>query len=1068
MINLDSWLLFDKWAPFIKGGNKYSQKGIDIIDSCLTHQAEMSAPPSNNRNTSPRIKRPNAKYNGFVNKPIAYCPKCHQHVKHSDEGVVCSQCQAYWHYSCAGVTQEELDNNWSGIDYLCLAHREVSEKQILCDVIDQSARKQPALNNNDGCYVVPTQKNTGEVQLLVHRVHSYSLNPKTTVKKHLSNLDLKPKIQARDKEQQYYIKVCPPSYEILVANMIEFGKQWGISMKAGEIDNDGIKVGTQFNILLSTPNGLHANVSMNCHWTSSSIHLQLNKGSRDGWNEKLNSFSHFVTHKIRSALNLIEETSEFKDLKERMRYDLENKTADIADGKEVSLALTVDKPHFGAGQEMHVSELVRENVECHDADRQPDLSEINDVTAKQTNDSGQCVERANEGEAAGSPAIAIPEPQSIQNGPVGRETPQMVHEEKARQDLNAMIQDQRVLIAEKDQEIMRLKSEVRLLKNAKKELGLATTQINELEEKRVKIMKCKEQLGVTIQTLKQEKQTAENQIQVLQKTITSQRSTIELNGQLIKDLQLKVDNHKNLALTFMDEVYDRDDSGEANSDAVSESPNRCNAHLLNDMRSLEKEHKLLNDKLQEANQRLKEVEDLKNQRESDVQSKESVIESLKTEHRDLSLKKADEINGLKGMVRNLEAKVATDNEKINALQSELETFYIDKETFELEVASLQKKLVNTEAELCSANLLAEKLKSEATEPDVWNALKANLDSKDVLISELKESEIFLTEQISQLNREVQNLSKQVEVEKGVGRNQATEIKSISQLLAASKEQARKLITLNNELREQKLSMRTTSEACKEVNNVSIGGKDEDVEVRLQIGTNQGLHEAVRNNKLCIREINQHNSCRPRSAKGCPFSHEVPADVDNATRNSLMLLWSEKHRKCAYEFVLKGSCKDKENCAQCVSNKQKIESRSRSNQPKYCFSEIKQENSCPWGKDDCHFDHDIPDDLRNDQAAQRSYLQEKEVRRGKCVNEYRKEGSCRKGQDLCRFSHNISEEERADPVMQAQMKLKYDKMVNPDQKSSYLAPVNGMLTVGDMQKMFNQFLAQMNGTLTTGP
>ena len=660
----------------------------------------------------------------------------------------------------------------------------------------------------------------------------------------------------------------------------------------------------------------------------------------------------------------------------------------------------------------------------------------------------------------------ISAPESFEDDLVGSESPQVLpNEEKSKHDLSTVIQDQRIQLAEKDLEITKLKGELRLLKDAKKELGSATNQINELEEKRRKIMQCKEQLGITIQTLKQEKETAVNQIEVLRKTVASQKSTIELNAQLIKDLQIKVSNHKNLALTFMDEVYDKDEN-EDNDE--NQNSSRGNALLLKDMKSLEEENSVFKNEIQQIKQRLKDAEEIANVKNSEVQLKDGVIESLKTEQKELALNKTEEINGLKGFVKNLEAKATSDHGKYTSLQNELESTQIDRETWKLEAESLRKKLADTQAELCSTNMLVEKLRSETTEPDVWNAMKANLESKDQTISELRDSENFLNEQITQVRKELQSYSKQLEVEKRVGKNQETEIRNLNQTLVASKEQASRLLMLNEELHQQKLSIQTRVTAREGRGGMSAQSEAEDVEVDMQTQTKQDLHEAVRNNKLCIREINQHKSCRPRSKNGCSYSHDIPEDLDNSTRNSLMLLWSEKHRKCAYEFISRGSCKDKESCTQCINKTQKIESRATKNQPRYCFSELKHEGSCRWGKDDCRFDHEIPADLREDKAAQTAYIQEKEDKRGKCINEYRREGSCRKGKELCRFSHNISAEERADTDLQAQMKLRYEKIANPDQKINTPTTMNGSLNVEVLKKMFNQFIAQISGTITSDP
>ena len=217
-----------------------------------------------------------------------------------------------------------------------------------------------------------------------------------------------------------------------------------------------------------------------------------------------------------------------------------------------------------------------------------------------------------------------------------------------------------------------------------------------------------------------------------------------------------------------------------------------------------------------------------------------------------------------------------------------------------------------------------------------------------------------------------------------------------------------------------------------------------------------LHEAVRNNKICIREISQSKLCQPKPPKACPFSHDVPHDLDNRTRDTLMLLWSEQHDKCAFEFTKKGSCKDKESCKHC-SNRNNIASSPKSRNPKYCYNELKQKNSC--GRTACKFEHNIPEQLQQNNEAKINYIEE-ERKKSKCINEYRKAGSCRKQGD-CRFSHDISQEDRQNPALQKQMKEKYEKITNFKKESSRDTVTGNSLNTNTIQ-LIQQLLSQLSG------
>ena len=173
----------------------------------------------------------------------------------------------------------------------------------------------------------------------------------------------------------------------------------------------------------------------------------------------------------------------------------------------------------------------------------------------------------------------------------------------------------------------------------------------------------------------------------------------------------------------------------------------------------------------------------------------------------------------------------------------------------------------------------------------------------------------------------------------------------------------------------------------------------------------------------------------------------------------MLLWSEQHKKCAFEFTKKGTCKEKDHCAHCAQESQQIRSRNRS-RPRYCFSELREKDSCRW-KENCRFNHEIPEELRADQTAQTEHLNEKEIKAGKCVNEYREAKSCKKGKEACRFSHDISAADRANPEMQKQMKEKYENIINPESRKKIHTgnPVTSFKTIAAAKQLFDQFLSQ---------
>ena len=357
VVNLD--VLFDpkNWPKDLSK----QPKGLAVLDNCLgkitttvmpslttpnvsdkslvrqSHQP--SSPVLGPKSRTPRKKSAPSKLQQYVivKAPSGICPKCRIYVK--EGGVACDKCQAYWHYTCVGVTEQEVEEKWNGIPFLCPMHQEVPTCLEATDVMGEEEK----------------------VEIKV-KVHSYTLNPEITVKKLLSSLNIKLKIEPRDDYQQYHLKLCPPSFELLVANMGEFGKQWGVSIKGGGFDNRGTRVGTQFNVELTTQSGLTAAVSMNCHSTNSSVHLLLNKGTKElgGWEDKKACFSHFVTHTLKNALTQVEMTDEFIHLKERMKNDLEESRSKMI---EVKKDLAIDK---NEQKQSHMDEvfLAPEQIQC--------------------------------------------------------------------------------------------------------------------------------------------------------------------------------------------------------------------------------------------------------------------------------------------------------------------------------------------------------------------------------------------------------------------------------------------------------------------------------------------------------------------------------------------------------------------------------------------------------------------------------------------------------------------------------------------------------------------------------
>ena len=53
--------------------------------------------------------------------PNPYCPSCRVYVSNGDNAVVCGDCNAYIHYACDGINDEDI-KALGNKDYTCKKH----------------------------------------------------------------------------------------------------------------------------------------------------------------------------------------------------------------------------------------------------------------------------------------------------------------------------------------------------------------------------------------------------------------------------------------------------------------------------------------------------------------------------------------------------------------------------------------------------------------------------------------------------------------------------------------------------------------------------------------------------------------------------------------------------------------------------------------------------------------------------------------------------------------------------------------------------------------------------------
>ena len=224
-------------------------------------------------------------------EPSGICPKCKVFVDGSDEndGVVCASCNAYWHFSCAEVSNEILENEWADVEFMCEHHRSVSHVSSLVS---------PHVVNN--CC-----DKTDDHVISDIKVHDYSLNINKKLKEKLKNLDTVMSVEVKDNGGQYTISINSTSYQLIVVNMLEFGGCLGtIEIPRTDVDNGGN--GVQDRYILSVKSKFQ--LSITCYHTTSSLLLQI-MGNRTS--EKLALVEKFVTVDFVNQVRKMEKSGKY-------------------------------------------------------------------------------------------------------------------------------------------------------------------------------------------------------------------------------------------------------------------------------------------------------------------------------------------------------------------------------------------------------------------------------------------------------------------------------------------------------------------------------------------------------------------------------------------------------------------------------------------------------------------------------------------------------------------------------------------------------------------------------------
>ena len=234
------------------------------------------------------------------------------YVDNGEKGVVCELCNAYWHYECAKVTQEEIDTIWKE-QFVCEMHRQPTKGVALSKTSDSTAH---SINDN---------RIGGNPVLVNIKINSYAINKTSLIKFKLNNMESQVNIKEKACQRQHTIKTNSVTYQILVENFISFGDRLGVKPKRHDIDKKGDSTQDQYEMSL----GNCVPVSVTYYHTTNNILVQLKadkeqKGAKKATKtaERIQQLRDFVGNHLTVLINQIESDSRYESLKIQMDANL--------------------------------------------------------------------------------------------------------------------------------------------------------------------------------------------------------------------------------------------------------------------------------------------------------------------------------------------------------------------------------------------------------------------------------------------------------------------------------------------------------------------------------------------------------------------------------------------------------------------------------------------------------------------------------------------------------------------------------------------------------------------------
>ena len=976
VIDLDPWIDLDKW-----GNKKTEIKGVvEVLEKCLPHKITMPTPSRNNRHGTPRKKSMPRKYKEFfVKEPSGYCPKCFKYVKETDHGVVCPPCQAYWHYTCAGVTQQMLDEEWKDSHFFCIKHRTVDEYQsseTSVDLVKPVTMKEEENNS------IPDPN----IKIVNARINNYALNVQAKIKEKLSKMEKEFKITPKDSNRQYHLEMSTPTYHLFIENFVQFGEDIGLDVKLNDADSMGQMVKTQFTMNISTGDGIEIPLSLTCYHTTNTMLVQL-MGNKSV--AKLKHLNYFMNTTMTSIIHKLEKCKEHKTMKEMLmgRFGGAQSGGLTGNLKEQPCLNNFLTPIPTVSGENMGDEVIHREVSSLPGplgQKAPAKASQKTVTPTEETKEDKLNEIRPSAEKNNSMKVNCD----------AEKCPNANHHQ-----CTSIINQLKVKLAEEDQEKKAVQKELVALQKQLKDAEGKMKANKSLQEKLDKTSKLKDQMSAAVLSLKQENGALKTQQDTKNLTIDQQKDTIQSYSTIISDYEDKLSEKDKRIKEWEDKVKKQGIGFELHRDMAFKFMEVANEEGLAVESTGDQDNNTDVTKIY-----------------TQLLAEESKVAEIT---RELSTLQA-ELQTLRDTSSKNDALVKEADDKLKEQSQQQELLKEERDTYKKDSKKLKDALSESEKARNSLNDSVKQLEAKISE----------LNTEKVVQHTVNQTHDVNKEVVNELQVMVNHLQASLDQEKKLKQEVQDELKTIRQTQKSIEETDEALKFRNQKITEMTQLFREKENEIVDLKNyvkfTDESLKEKDLEIHSLKSKIQEMQ--LENTEIIKFKSELESKYRVSTKQGEELQNKC-SSLQNQIQQLLYLNDQLKIKTELLEAKVQDQLSQHNNpntlCRpEILSSHLSILNNNDLNSQKYCYAELKEKGSCAKHKENkCRFEHSIPEDFAENRENILKTIDEKNL----CINEFEGEGNCAK-KELCRFHHNITHEQRKNPVLRGIMQRKRMRMI----------------------------------------